>query len=76
VAGALAGCASSGPPGKSGKAELTTTSDATAVQRKVDIRMQLAIGYFEQGQYRWRWMKSSWRWPPIRTTPTATACAP
>jgi hypothetical protein len=49
VAGALAGCASSGP-GKSGKAELTT-SDATAVQRKVDIRMQLAIGYFEQGQY-------------------------
>ncbi|MRW89146.1 type IV pilus biogenesis/stability protein PilW [Duganella sp. FT80W] len=47
VAGALAGCASSG----SNKAELTTTSDATAVQRKVDIRMQLAIGYFQQGQY-------------------------
>ncbi|NVM74895.1 type IV pilus assembly protein PilF [Duganella sp. SG902] len=52
VAGALAGCASPGPqPGKSGKAELSTASDQTAIQRKVDIRMQLAIGYFEQGQY-------------------------
>lgn len=52
AAGMLAGCASSGPTkGASGKAELTTASDQTAVQRKVDIRMQLAIGYFEQGQY-------------------------
>ena len=52
VAGALAGCASSGPEkGNSGKAELTTASDQTAAQRKVEIRMQLAVGYFEQGKY-------------------------
>jgi len=52
VAGMLAGCASPGSqPGQSGKAELATASDQTAIQRKVDIRMQLAIGYFEQGQY-------------------------
>lgn len=50
VAGALAGCASPGA-GQSGKAELPTASDQTAAQRKVDIRMQLAIGYFQQGQY-------------------------
>jgi len=52
AAGALAGCASSGPErGQSGKAELATVSDQTASQRKVEIRMQLAVGYFEQGQY-------------------------
>ncbi|MYM27095.1 type IV pilus biogenesis/stability protein PilW [Duganella sp. CY15W] len=52
AAGVLAGCASPGTqPGNSGKAELQTASDQTAAQRKVDIRMQLAIGYFEQGQY-------------------------
>jgi type IV pilus assembly protein PilF len=37
--------------GHSGQAELSTVSDQTAIQRKVDIRMQLAVGYFEQGQY-------------------------
>lgn len=48
----LAGCASSGSnPGHSGQAELSTVSDQTAIQRKVDIRMQLAVGYYEQGQY-------------------------
>ncbi|CAN7653675.1 MULTISPECIES: type IV pilus biogenesis/stability protein PilW [Duganella] len=52
AAGTLAGCASSGPErGKSGQAELTTVSDQTSAQRKVEIRMQLAIGYFEQRQY-------------------------
>lgn len=49
AAGMLAGCAS--PGGQSGKAELPTASDRTAAQRKVDIRMQLAAGYFQQGQY-------------------------
>ena len=49
VLGALVGCASA--PGSSGKAELQTASDITSAQRKVDIRMQLAVGYFEQGQY-------------------------
>jgi type IV pilus assembly protein PilF len=54
VAGLLAGCAS-GPndksAGNSGKAELTTASDQTAAQRRAEIRMQLAVGYYEQGQY-------------------------
>jgi type IV pilus assembly protein PilF len=43
----LAGCASSG----SGKAELATASDQTAAQKRADIRMQLAVGYYQQGQY-------------------------
>jgi len=48
----LAACASSGSqPGHSGQAELSTVSDQPAIQRKVDIRMQLAVGYYEQGQY-------------------------
>lgn len=47
VAGALAGCASSG----NRPSELPLTPDAAAVQRKVDIRMQLAVGYYQQGQY-------------------------
>jgi type IV pilus assembly protein PilF len=50
VVGLLAGCVSSGP-GKSGKAELTTLSDQTSAQRRAEIRMQLAVGYYEQGQY-------------------------
>ncbi|TFW18167.1 type IV pilus biogenesis/stability protein PilW [Duganella callida] len=45
---ALAACAPA-PPAK--QAELPTASDQTAVQRKVGIRMQLAVGYFEQNQY-------------------------
>jgi type IV pilus assembly protein PilF len=52
VIGGLAGCASQGPErGNSGKAELVTESDQTSAQRKVEIRMQLAVGYFEQRQY-------------------------
>jgi type IV pilus assembly protein PilF len=52
LAGTLSGCASSGPErGNSGKAELTTESDQTGAQRKVDIRMQLAVAYYEQGKY-------------------------
>jgi type IV pilus assembly protein PilF len=51
LAGALAGCASAPERGNSGKAELTTASDQTGAQRKVEIRMQLAVGYYEQGQY-------------------------
>lgn len=47
--GLLAGCASG--PGNSGKAELTTLSDQTSAQRRAEIRMQLAVGYYEQGQY-------------------------
>jgi type IV pilus assembly protein PilF len=51
LAGALAACASAPERGNSGKAELTTASDQTGAQRKVEIRMQLAVGYYEQGQY-------------------------
>ena len=49
VAGLLAGCASG--PGHSGKQELPTMSDQTSVQRRAEIRMELAVGYYEQGQY-------------------------
>lgn len=45
---ALAGCAAA--PGASGKAELATSSDATAAQKRAGIRIQLAAGYYEQGQ--------------------------
>jgi type IV pilus assembly protein PilF len=52
LVGTLAGCASPGSvPGNSGRAELATASDQTSAQRKVDVRMQLAVGYFEQAQY-------------------------
>ncbi|HEU4843003.1 MAG TPA: type IV pilus biogenesis/stability protein PilW [Burkholderiaceae bacterium] len=49
LAAMLAGCASG--PGNSGKEELATASDQTSVQRRAEIRMQLAVGYYEQGQY-------------------------
>lgn len=45
----LAGCAAG--PGNSGKAELVTASDQTSAQRRAEIRMQLAVGYYEQKQY-------------------------
>ena len=44
----LGGCASA--PGASGKAELPTSSDQSAGQQRGAIRMQLAVGYYEQGQ--------------------------
>ncbi|MGW8393606.1 type IV pilus biogenesis/stability protein PilW [Pseudoduganella sp. HUAS MS19] len=50
LAGVLAGCATSGP-GPSGREDLKTVSDQTAAQKRAEIRMQLAIGYFEQGNY-------------------------
>lgn len=52
MAGLLAACAGteSGTAGGSGKAELPTLSDTTAAQKRAQIRMQLAVGYYEQGQ--------------------------
>lgn len=50
LAGLLCGCAAGPTPGNSGKAELTTESDQTAAQKRAEIRMQLAVGYFQQGQ--------------------------
>lgn len=45
----LAGCASTA--GQSGKAELRTASDQTAGEKRSAIRLQLATGYYQQGQY-------------------------
>lgn len=45
----IAGCASTEPSG--GQAELKTSSDQSENQRRAEIRMQLAIGYFQQGQF-------------------------
>ena len=44
----LAGC-SSMPAGQD-SGEIATMSDQTEVQRRAQIRMQLAIGYYQQGQ--------------------------
>lgn len=48
VLAVLVGCAS--VSGESGTAELATASDQTESQRRAEIRLQLAIGYFQQGQ--------------------------
>jgi type IV pilus assembly protein PilF len=45
----MTGCASTGPEGR--QSELETSSDQSANQRRAQIRMQLAIGYFQQGQF-------------------------
>lgn len=42
----VAACATNKPP----TGELQTSSDQTDVQRRAQIRLQLAVGYFEQGQ--------------------------
>ncbi len=53
----LAGCAGSGGGAgagagtSSGREELKTLSDQTAAQKRAQIRMQLAISYYQQGQY-------------------------
>ncbi|MCE3265217.1 MAG: type pilus biosis/stability protein PilW [Pseudoduganella sp.] len=50
LAGVLAGCATGDAP--SGMREdLKTASDMTAAQKRAEIRLQLAAGYFEQGNY-------------------------
>ncbi|WP_028104437.1 type IV pilus biogenesis/stability protein PilW [Pseudoduganella violaceinigra] len=50
LAGVLAGCATLGQ-GPSGKEELKTASDQTSAQKRAEIRLQLAAGYFEQANY-------------------------
>jgi type IV pilus assembly protein PilF len=44
----VAGCASNGA-GSSG--ELKTASDVTAAEKRASIRMQLAVGYYQQGKH-------------------------
>ena len=46
----LAGCAGSGG-GMGGTRELKTSSDQTAQEKRAAIRMQLAIGYYQDGKY-------------------------
>lgn len=53
---ALAGCASkSGGGGSGGLAgsttELRTASDQTSVEKRANIRLQLAVGYYQSGSY-------------------------
>lgn len=45
---AASGCAS--PAASSAPAEIVTQSDETEVRRRARIRMELAVGYFEQGK--------------------------
>lgn len=50
IAFALGGCASGGSRGTDAQGELRTLSDQTDLQKRANIRLQLAIGYFERGQ--------------------------
>ncbi|MFC5513320.1 type IV pilus biogenesis/stability protein PilW [Massilia jejuensis] len=45
--GLLAACATGG----SGNAELKTASDQTALEKRANIRLQLAVGYYQQGKH-------------------------
>lgn len=50
AAAMLTGCAS-GPSGGS-QQELATSSDQTDIQKRASIRLQLAVGYYEQRQWK------------------------
>lgn len=47
VLAVLAGCAANG----GGSGELKTASDVTAAEKRASIRLQLAVGYYQNGQY-------------------------
>lgn len=46
----LAGCASSGPTSGTGRSDILTESDEPEHRKRARIRLELAVGYFEQGQ--------------------------
>jgi type IV pilus assembly protein PilF len=48
----LAGCAArpDGQPGSDNRADMVTTSDEPEARRRARVRLELAVGYFEQGQ--------------------------
>jgi len=50
LAALLAACASGGVGGGSTR-ELKTASDQTALEKRAQIRMQLAVGYYQDGKY-------------------------
>ncbi len=47
---ALAGCATKGPGSQAPQEELTTASDQSGSQRRAQIRLQLAVDYYQQHQ--------------------------
>ena len=49
--GLLTACAGAGTGSGSGSAELKTASDQTAFEKRANIRLQLAVGYYQQGKY-------------------------
>jgi type IV pilus assembly protein PilF len=49
--GLLTACAGAGMGSGSGRAELKTASDQTAFEKRANIRLQLAVGYYQQGKY-------------------------
>ena len=51
--GLLTACAGAGMGSSSGsgRAELKTASDQTAFEKRANIRLQLAVGYYQQGKY-------------------------
>jgi len=49
LAGLLSACA--GGPGGESTRELKTASDQTAAEKRGQIRLQLAVGYYQHGQY-------------------------
>jgi len=49
---ALSGCATTGAGGGTGRdGELKTASDQTALEKRASIRVQLAVGYYQEGKY-------------------------
>lgn len=51
LAGVLGGCAVPSAPGAtSGKADFITDSDESEARKRARIRLELAVGYFEQGK--------------------------
>ncbi|MDL2354947.1 MAG: type IV pilus biogenesis/stability protein PilW [Pseudomonadota bacterium] len=50
LAAALSACAGSGGKGGGDTAELKTASDQTPAEKRAAIRLQLAIGYFQDGK--------------------------
>lgn len=47
----LSSCASPNSPRSASNDELPTSSDRTEIQRRAGIRLQLAVGYYQQGQW-------------------------
>jgi type IV pilus assembly protein PilF len=51
AAGAIALCLLAGCAGSGAVSDLKTASDETAAEKRASIRLQLAVGYFQDGKY-------------------------